>query len=410
MIIGQFCDTWPPQVDGVGRVTLAYCQTLSELGHQTYYIAPDSPYATDPQGYQVILSASLKVPGELFRMGLPGLDFRYRKKLDEVPFDIVHAQSPFLAGAEARRIAHKRNIPLVSTFHSKYYDDALAKTHSKALAKMVVGSIVDFYNHCDGVWSVNNATAEVLRQYGYRGRILVMENGTNPEVLDPRGQRQLEKRLTLKPGVPTLLFVGQHNWKKNIRGILEACALLRDQGVSFQLVTAGDGPDFEEIRQEITALKLDDRVTLLGFMRDRGELMALYHAADLLVFPSIYDNAPMVLREAAVMGTPGLVVDRSCSAEGVIDDYNGFITPSEGAEDIAATIRRALPRAAVVGRYAQATIPVAWDQIMHRVVAEYERLIAEHPMRKLTLGDLMGKRASKINLSMPPVSGKWSKP
>ena len=412
MIIGQFCDTWPPQVDGVGRVTLSYCQTLTALGHQTYYIAPQSPYSTEALGFPVILSASVKVPGELFRMGLPGLDFRYRKKLDEVPFDIVHAQSPFLAGAEARRIAHKRNIPLVSTFHSKYYDDALAKTHSKALAKMVVSSIVDFYNHCDGVWTVNNATAEVLRQYGYRGRILVMENGTDPEPLDARGQRLLNKRLTLLPEVPTLLFVGQHNWKKNIHGILGACAILRERGVDFQLVTAGDGPDFEEIREEVIRLHLEDCTTMLGFMRDRGELMALYHEADLLVFPSLYDNAPMVLREAAVMGTPGLVVAGSCSAEGIIDDYNGFISPGEGPEDIADTIQRALPRTLHVGHYAKATIPVAWDKIMHRVVAEYERLIAEHPLQKMTLGDMVKKHSTptRINLSIPPVSGKWRKP
>ena len=412
MIIGQFCDTWPPQVDGVGRVTLSYCQTLTAMGHETYYIAPQSPDTHETYGFPAILSASMKVPGELFRMGLPGLDFRYRKRLDEVPFDIVHAHSPFLAASEAKRIAHKRNIPLVSTFHSKYYDDALAKTHSKALAKILVSGIVDFYDHCDGVWTVNHATAQVLREYGYKGRLLVMENGTNPEPLDPRGQRVLNERLTLIPEVPTLLFVGQHNWKKNIRGILGACHLLQQRGVPFQLVTAGDGPDFAEIKAEVDRLGLGNCTTMLGFMRDRGALMALYHSADLLVFPSLYDNAPMVLREAAVMGTPGLVVKGSCSAEGILDDYNGFISPSESPEDIAATIQRALPNTLATGHEARATIPVPWEQIMHRVLAEYERLIAEHPLQKMTLGDMVKKHSTptRINLSIPPVSGKWRKP
>ncbi len=402
MVIGQFCDTWPPQVDGVGRVTLAYCQTLTAMGHEVYYIAPQSPDAHETYGFPVILSASMKVPGELFRMGLPGLDPRFRKRLDEVPFDIVHAHSPFLAATEAKRAAHRRGIPLVSTFHSKYYDDALAKTHSKTLAKFLVNGIVDFYDHCDGVWTVNHATAQVLREYGYHGRILVMENGTNLEKLDPRGQLQLNRRLTLLPDIPTLLFVGQHNWKKNIHGILGACALLQERGVDFQLVTAGDGPDFDEIRDEVIRLNLASRTTMLGFMRDRGELMALYHAADLLVFPSLYDNAPMVLREAAVMGTPGLVVAGSCSAEGVIDDYNGFISPGETAEDIAATIQRALPRTLSTGRYAKATIPVPWEQIMQRVLAEYERLIAEHPMKKLTVMDMIGKKPTPIHLNLNP--------
>lgn len=378
MIVGQFCDTYPPQVDGVGRVTLSYCQTLTAMGHETYYIAPESPEATEVWGFPVILSASLRVPGELFRMGLPGLDPRYRKQLGEVPFDIVHAQSPFLAGQEALRIAKKRDIPLVSTFHSKYYDDALAKTHSDMLAKVVVRWIVNLYDKCDGVWTVNHATADVLREYGFKGNILVMENGTNPEALDLQALAEMKERLKLKEGAPTLLFVGQHNWKKNIHGILDACAILMWQGLDFNLVTAGDGPDYEEIAAEVKRLGLDGRTQMLGFMKDRAELMALYSLADLLVFPSLYDNAPMVLREAAVMGTPGLVVAESCSAEGVWDGENGFISPTEHPEDIARTIRRALPLTARVGEGARQTIPVSWDKIMEQVVAEYERLIAVH--------------------------------
>ena len=33
MIVGQFVDTYPPNVDGVGRVTLSYCETLTAMGH-----------------------------------------------------------------------------------------------------------------------------------------------------------------------------------------------------------------------------------------------------------------------------------------------------------------------------------------------------------------------------------------
>ena len=106
--------------------------------------------------------------------------------------------------------------------------------------------------------------------------------------------------------------------------------------------------------------------------------MALYYRADLLVFPSLYDNAPMVLREAAVMRTPGIVVKGSCSAEGIIDEDNGFICENESAEAIARTIVRALPMIQDVGERAQKTIPVSWDSIMRRVVAEYQRLIDGH--------------------------------
>lgn len=110
--------------------------------------------------------------------------------------------------------------------------------------------------------------------------------------------------------------------------------------------------------------------------------MALFHRADLLVFPSIYDNAPMVLREAAAMGTPAVVVRGSCSAEGIIDGENGFICEDESGEAIARAVVRALPHTREVGERAQETIPIPWERIMRDVVAEYERLIMERGTRK----------------------------
>lgn len=378
MFIGEFVDTYPPCVDGVGRVVLSYCQTLKRMGHTAYYVAPSSPDATDDYGVPLMLSMSMPAPGELFRVGLPMLDAKYRLAVDKLPFEVVHAHSPFLAAKEAKRIARKCDIPLVSSFHSKYYDDVLAKTHSETLAHQVVGRIVKLYESCDGVWTVNNATADVLHGYGYKGEILVMENGTDAEPLDEAAAAAMEERLQLKPGVPVLIFVGQHNYKKNLHGVLGAAAILKQQGQPFELIMVGDGPDYNAIVREAENLGIKDACHFMGFMSDRPSLMALYHRADLFVFPSLYDNAPMTLREAAVMGTPGLLVAGSCSAEGVEDGVNGYISPDEKAESIAQTILRALPTVKTVGACARETIPMSWESIMTKVVAEYERLIAGH--------------------------------
>ena len=144
MIIGEFCDTYPPQLDGVGRVTLAYCQTLTAMGHETYYVGPESPDAAEVVGYKTLLSASVKMPRELYHIGIPWLDRKFQRQIAQIPFDIVHAHSPFLAADEAQRIARRRDIPLVTTFHSKYYDDVLIKTHSELIASAVVRRIIGF--------------------------------------------------------------------------------------------------------------------------------------------------------------------------------------------------------------------------------------------------------------------------
>ena len=133
----------------------------------------------------------------------------------------------------------------------------------------------------------------------------------------------------------------------------------------------------EAIRREVAEKGLVGQTHLLGFMSNREELMALFHRADLLVFPSVYDNAPMVLREAAAMGTPAVVVRGSCAAEGINDGVNGFVCEDESGEAIARAVLRALPCTREAGRRAQETIPIPWERIMRDVVAEYQRLIAE---------------------------------
>ncbi len=377
MIIGQFCDTFPPNLDGVGRVALAYCEELKKLGHAVYYVAPNHPHAESTDSLNTILSASLKIPTELHRIGVPWISHKYNKQLKAIPFDIVHAHSPFSAGTEALRIAKKLNVPLVATFHSKFYDDAFKITHSKTISKTVVNIIIDFFNKCDAVWAVNDGTAAVLRDYGFGGKITVMENGTNITSPAKRAIAETVTKINYNKNIPLFLFVGQHNTKKNLDGVIRACQILKTKGQPFRLVTAGDGPDADKLKRLVKKLDLENEVLFLGFVADRATLSALYSLADLLVFPSLYDNAPMVLREAAAASTPALLVKGSTAAESLKDGENALIAENDSPEAIAARIKTGLKTLETVGENAQKTIPIPWSKIMQKVTKEYEALIKE---------------------------------
>ena len=122
--IGQFTDTFLPIVDGVGRVVQAYSETLSRMGHQVTVVAP--MYDTGYQGglpYELVEYIGAEVPRlSQYRVGEPIWDAHYRKRIRMITLDVLHAHSPFTAGSEALRLASLRKLPLVGTFHSKYYD------------------------------------------------------------------------------------------------------------------------------------------------------------------------------------------------------------------------------------------------------------------------------------------------
>lgn len=374
MIFGQFCDTYPPTLDGVGRVMLNYCQALERKGHRAYFVAPKNDKVIEEVGCETILFPSLPIPKQQYRFGEPLFSLQYRRDVLKVPFDLLHAHSPFCAGHEARRMALIRRVPLVATFHSKYYDDFYRATSSKTLAKIGVRYAVDFFRSCDEVWTLNQKTAEVLQSYGYKGEIVIMPNGTDIVPITNADRARARAQYPLRDGAPTLMFAGQQDFKKNIRSILDACKLLQENGMDFQFIMVGEGPNLKSIKEIVRKHGMEERFLFTGFLADQPVLRALYERADLFVFPSLYDNAPMVVREAAAMGTPSLLIDGSCSAEGVEHDRNAFLCYNTVA-DIAKGIRHALPLCQTVGLKAKETIPLPWDALMERVLDRYQALI-----------------------------------
>ena len=377
--IGQFTDTFLPVVDGVGRVALAYAETLCHMGNQVTVVSP--MYDTGYRGgypFELVDFQAMTLPGmKQYKTGEAPMDAHYRRRMRMIPLDIVHSHSPFTAGSEALRLAVTRKLPLVGTFHSKYYDDFLKATKSEQLAKVGVKFVVDYYDRCDEVWAVGQNTADVLHEYGYEGEIQVMPNGVTMRSAEKDAIVEAERRWGLGK-TPLILFVGQMNWKKNILTVLEACAQLLRRGEKFQLILAGQGPDLKEIDRKIHELGLSVCTHLAGHITDMRLLDGLYSRASIFAFPSLYDNAPMVVREAAVMGTPSVMVRGSSAAEIIRHEENGYLCENT-AEDLARVISRVLrdPQAAArVGEAARETIPVPWEAIMERVLERYERLIA----------------------------------
>ena len=117
---------------------------------------------------------------------------------------------------------------------------------------------------------------------------------------------------------------------------------------------------------------------LQEIVKDREDLLTgLYMLADLFVFPSIYDNGPMVVREAANAGTPSIVVRGSSAAEGIDDMINGFHCEDD-ADSICEVIKKAFAdpeKTASIGIEAKETIPVSWDDLIDNVLDRYQYLI-----------------------------------
>ena len=328
------------------------------------------------------LELSKKIP---WRIGLDSFDPHFIARMKQIELDIIHVHGPVFAGNAGLNLAKKRHLPIVGSFHTKFYDDILQFTGVKTIAKVGSQAVADFFSKCDEVWAVSEGTGETLREYGYKGQIIVMPNGSNRRVLNVAKVPEVRQKYGIRNDVPVLLFVGQISWKKNLGRVLEACSILKKQGTAFQLVMAGRGPDEQAIKERVSELDIEDVSVFTGHLTDTESLDAIYSVADLFVFPSIYDNAPMVVREAAAQRTPALAAEGSCTAEVITDGDNGIISKDESpavAQAIADFLSLPQEKRKAMGDKAYETIPIPWDgPLMDTILGRYQALIESNNLK-----------------------------
>jgi glycosyltransferase involved in cell wall biosynthesis len=127
-----------------------------------------------------------------------------------------------------------------------------------------------------------------------------------------------------------ILYVGRIYPMKNVRGLVEAFAKLRDR-IPHSLVIAGikhykTEPDFAAIDK----YALHDRVIPTGFVEEE-DLPALYSMADAFVLPSLYEGFGIPLLEAMACGCP-IVTSKAGSCPEVVDGAGVLVDPHNTAE------------------------------------------------------------------------------
>lgn len=380
----QFLDTYYPLVDGVVLTVHNYAELMNQSGYSCV-VTPRPLLRYDDSGlsYEVFRTSSLKLHVAEYALPTPKIDNKVRDFLRNRNLDIFHAHSPFMEGAFAASFAKKLGIPSVATFHSKYYDDAINMTGSKTIAKIVAAKVVRFYNSVDSVWACSAGTADTLRSYGYRGDIVVMDNGTTYEMpADPNALRaKAAAAFKIPQDKRIILFVGHQIWHKNLRLVLDTFKLLDNHSDDYRLFIVGNGYDGEAIRKYADEQNFrDGHVNFVGKIVDREVLQGLYLSADLFFFPSVYDNSPLVVREAASMGVPSLLTVGSNAAEAVKKDVSGF-TAEENKVAMFREILRIFGTKGLLEKVsagAKRDVAKTWKEIVPQVQDKYAEIIEKY--------------------------------
>ena len=254
--------------------------------------------------------------------------------------------------------------------------DARSIVHQTALPSEVKAPlrVLDRFVGAMGLYTANvvnsAATEAAFAAYpaAYRRALVRIDHG----VAAPRPARDRAETWA-GHGVPDeglmLLNVGRLTGQKNHDVLVRALARLP----ASRLVVAGAGPREGELRALAGALGVADRLHLLGDV-SREAVADLYGAADLFVFPSVWETFGLAAVEAALAGLPIVASDLPVLRE-VLAAGEGPVAAFVPPSDLESWVR------AIPAQAARRPSPAARDAIRRRyavetMVAAYLRLVS----------------------------------
>ncbi len=381
MRIGIFIDSYFPYVDGVVMVVHNYAKRLSEKHEVTVVTTSDKTYKDDFP-YEVIRVKSLKLPKKIggFSVAIPQLDMKIKNKLLQKNFDIIHIHSPFTIGKLGILIANKQHIPTVGTMHTQFHLEFMRYTKSEIMTKYLLKEILKVFHQCNECWAVNENLADVFLNYGYKGKLKTISNGTDLKLIeDKNGKKEIEKIYNIRSNEKLLLFVGRINILKNITFIVEVIYQLKKEKVKLKMLFVGTGPDEEILKKKIKDFDLGKEIILAGKIEDRALLAKIYNRADLFIFPSLFDASSLVQVEAASQKTPTIFIENTVTSGTITPNKNGFVAPND-PELFALTIKNIFKNKKLyeeVSKGAYNEIYKNWDNLTDEVIERYENLIKD---------------------------------
>ncbi|HSF87485.1 MAG TPA: glycosyltransferase [Acidimicrobiia bacterium] len=266
-----------------------------------------------------------------------------RKLIKEEQPSLVYT-SLFDADITGRLASIGTGVPVMSLLANTAYDPVRLDDPGVKASKLRIVRAVDGFSarhltdHFHAVsQAVKDSTVETLGvapeniTVVYRGR-----DEARLGVPSPERRARVRDDLGIGDDVPMVITVGRQEYQKGHVHLVRAFASVVEACPTAMLFIAGrSGHAAARIVASIQEYELAESVVRLGHRSDVPDLLA---AADLFVFPSVYEGLGGALIEALALGLPAVVSDLPALREVVVDGENAIVVPPADPGALASAI------------------------------------------------------------------------
>jgi glycosyltransferase involved in cell wall biosynthesis len=301
---------------GGERQVMGLLSYLSLRGHQNDLLCdPDGPLRKEAQGIE-IATFPVKIRNDLDVRAV----FSVRRLIRNKKYDIVHCHT---RRAQALSLWVGRADPSVKWIVTRRMDYTVKRDwYHRHLYKRRI----------DGIVAISQKIADLLAEGGVRKeKIRVIHSGIDAAPF------QKAKAVESKSALPVVGTVAVIEERKGHRFLLEAAALLKQEGCRLKYLFAGEGSQKERLRKTAIRLGLEEEVMFLGFVPDIPSFLS---KVGIFVLPSLYEGLGVAILEAMAAGKPVVATGVGGIPEVVEDQVTGLLVPPEDSRALARAISR----------------------------------------------------------------------
>lgn len=293
-----------------------------------------------------------------------------RRIIDEGDYDVIHCNTPMggIVTRLAAKKARKNGTRVIYTAHGFHFYDGAPKKNW-----LVFYPIEKFFSRkCDQLITINKEDYALAKkkfhcQVEHIHGVGVDEKRYYP--VDNDEKLRLRKETGYGEDQKLLLCVGELLPNKNHKMAIHAMQKIVKQYPDAILFIAGNGPEKDNLENEIKLCGLENNVKMLGYCT---HLQDYQHICDVLVSCSYREGLPLNIVESMLSGNPVVASINRGHKELIKDGETGYLVKPDDADSMADRVLELLADSSKAEQFSKNAYAFAMDYCFTSVEKELE--------------------------------------